>query len=121
MLEFNIKFDKKPKKILLKYPDILKHECLFEILINDIVIFKEPNFPIYEFYIQLKKWILEKMNYNYDFVYNSIESDLNPLITISYCNELWKFKFLWDEFESDELVSSEELINAVGILESKIL
>lgn len=51
MLEFNIKFDKKPKKILLKYPDVLKHECLFEILINDIVIFKEPDFPIYEFYI----------------------------------------------------------------------
>lgn len=121
MLEFNIKFDKKPKKILLKYPDILKYECLFEILVNDIVIFKEPAFPIYEFYIQLKKWILEKMNYNYDFKYNSIESDLNPLIMISYCNELWKFKFLWEEFESDELVSSEELINAVDILESKIL
>ena len=121
MIEFNIKFDKKPKKNFFKYPEILNNECLFEIVINDIIIFKEPNFPIYEFYTQLKKWILEKMKYNYDFEYISMESNLNPLIKIVYCNELWNFKFLWDEFKSDELFSTEELINAVNLLENKIL
>lgn len=120
MIKFSTKFYEKPKKIYLKYPEVLNYECLFEISINDVKIFKEPNFPIYEFYIQFKKWILEDFIYNYDFEYVTMESDLNPLIKIVYYNNLWEFIFLWHKFESNILFTANELINAFNILEKNI-
>lgn len=97
----------------LKYKDLLKIECYFCIKVNGRVFFEEPLFPLLEFLYFYKKWSL---NRDQDFIYNTIESEDNPLITFKKYKNGWKIDSTWKRFQCNMVFTIEDLIHAVDNL-----
>lgn len=111
MIKYEIKLiDETNKKVPKKYPELIQVEALFRIVIDEMVFFEEPNFPIYEFLYAARKWIKQG---NETFEYVSVETEENPLISFLYEGEGWIIKSPWQLFECKLKFTREELVNAI--------
>jgi len=92
------------------YSELLKLECWFCIKINGEVFYEEPLFPILEFIYFYEKWDEDKTQ---NFVYNTIESEDNPMISFIKNDEKWSIDSVWRRFECKEVFYFGQLIGAV--------
>lgn len=84
----------------------------FFINVNDRVFYKERNFPVVEFAHQLIEW-MEYPQRNFE--YNSMESDIGPLITFVKRHESFLLYSLHQEYEEKSVFSYKEIQNAAGV------
>lgn len=118
MINFKITTQNIYKKCIPnKYPELLKFEVDFNIIINDNIFFSEPNFPIFEFIYFVNKWEIQK---HIPFEYISIETNDNPLISFIYKENGWVIKSPWQLFKCDIVFSNIEIINALNELQNQI-
>ena len=96
--------------------DLLGECCLFEIVIDGQLFFSEPDFPIFEFWKQLYEWSLK--NTCYDFYYNSLETDDNPLISFNniYTDNMYTYTVnsKWEKFVCLDNFTKKELLKALN-------
>ena len=68
---------------IYKLTEILKIEVDLELVYNDRVIYRDEYFPFFEFYMQFCEWKREKNS----FLYSSMETDNNPILTFRFIDE----------------------------------
>jgi len=90
----------------------------FKVLIDGKVFFEEPYFPILEFIQYSLKWMNHQKS---DFIYNSIESEENPLIAFYILNGHWKIYSVWQKFECNRGFSDDEVKRFIGEIISQIV
>ena len=108
-----------PDEILkLSYHDLLKEECDICILINQKVFFEQPLFPVLEFLFSYLSW-KQKSNSrcqlfikSFDFFYNSLETEDNPLISFTKRNGGWKIDSPWKKFDCKEVFQLQDFTDA---------
>jgi len=96
---------------LMNIADVLGDEREFEISVDGQVFFYESMFPILELAQYCQKWINDR---NSDFIYNTVESDENPLIAFNRVEGGWKLESVWREFECKKVFSETDVINFVN-------
>ena len=119
-----INFIFKPKDVYLDkyptdYPYVLDYEGEFIIEVDGKIFFLEPDFSIFEFLMYIKKWIND-VDSNNDMLYNSIDTEDNPLISFIYSNDRWNIHSKWQLFNCYTSFSKEELVSAIVLLEKKL-
>lgn len=113
MIKYEIELIDTTKKIIpKKYPELIQVEALFRIVINGMVFFEEPNFPVYEFLHAVKKWINKQEKEKFEYI--SVETEDNPLICFLYEDGGWIINSPWQLFECRYKFTREELINAIN-------
>lgn len=116
MIEFNVLPYKNINTIPNKYPELIRYEVDFKILINKKLFFEEQSFPLLEFLYFANQW--KKLG-NGSFEYVSIETDDNPLISFICQDEACELFFIyspWQLFECKTIFSKSELYNALEAL-----
>ncbi len=111
MIEFfcDFRYSKDINRVLkMGYDELLFEECNFCIKIDGITFFEEPLFPILEFLFYYLRW-----NKNGNFVYNTLESDENPLIEFKKTFKGWKFDSVWKKYDCKDRFELTEFTNAV--------
>lgn len=101
------------------YPEILDVCGEFKILIDEEVYLSEPQFPIVEFIVFLDTWIQSK-NKTQNMLYNSIETEDNPLICLTKKNQKWLIRSPWQKYECNITFSRDELETAVFNLKQSV-
>ncbi len=95
-----------------KYPELLKYEGEFLIKIEENVYFRDEYFAIFEFLHCAKQWIAEKT----DMIFNSAETEDNPLLSFICTNGMWKIYSPWQIYECNKLFKREEIVSAINNL-----
>lgn len=117
MLEFfcsnNVRYDIN-KILLLNYSELLSEEHKFCIKIDGKVFFEQPYFPIVELLYHYAMWDRKK-----SFIYNSIESNENPLLSFKQNIIGWKIDSVWKKFECKEHFCLDDIITAFESLCNK--
>lgn len=90
------------------YPEIIRINGCFEILLNNRVFLKEPDFPILEFLKYSIIW-LNNGNKSLPMEYNSVETETNPLIEFIKDGEDWVIKSPVAKSECKDHLTREEL------------
>ena len=80
---------------------ILECNVDFVLLINEKVFLSIPEFPIGEFILYSKKWIKTSSYRFRDFIYNSIETEDNPLIHVYKFEDKYFITSPWQETDED--------------------
>lgn len=93
----------------MEYSELLKEECYFCIIVDNLVFFEDPLFPIREFLKYYFDWD-KKNNFNYI----TIESSDNPLLSFIKTSEGWSIDSVWKKFECDRKFTLSELCNAIN-------
>lgn len=106
-------------KTLTRYPYILGVVADFQIVINGDLYFDEPEFPILEFLEQAVCWANSSIS-DKPLVYNSVETDDNPLITVNEYNGKWYLYSPWGKNECCLEVNREELKDCILELRDSI-
>lgn len=91
----------------MEYADLLD-EYYFCVKINGEVFFEQPLFPIMEFLYFYLKW-----DKKHDFIYNTIESEENPMISFERGISGWRINSVWKKFDCKERFRVENFITAV--------
>lgn len=76
--------------------EMLYDERNFKIIIDGKLFFHEPLFPILEFVQYCRQW---NKKANTSFVYNTVESEENPLLSFVPQKDTWKIYSVWQKFE----------------------
>lgn len=92
----------------LDYSELLDEGSTFCVKINGEVFFEQPLFPIMEFLYFYLKW-----DKKHDFIYNTIESEENPMILFKRGVSGWQIDSVWKKFDYKELFRVEDFITAV--------
>ncbi|HNX15734.1 MAG TPA: hypothetical protein PKH29_12880 [Oscillospiraceae bacterium] len=90
--------------------EIIRDERAFVIIIDGKTFFTEPLFPILEFVQYSIKWVKEN---NVSFIYNTIESEENPILSFTQQQGQWKIYSVWQKFECNELFKFEDIRNFI--------
>lgn len=102
-----------PSKLPTKYPEILKYDGCFKIIIDDKIYFEDNEFCIYEFIYYITKWLNCE---NRAMEYNCVDTEENPLISFTPYENQWKISSPWQNFKNNVLFSADELKNALAEL-----
>ena len=86
--------------------DLIRDERDFRIVIEERTFFHEPLFPILELVKYCQQW---RKNANSSFVYNTIESEENPLLSFLPQNDMWRVYSVWQKFECETEFSFAEV------------
>ena len=92
----------------MEYRELLKEECYFCIKIDNLVFFEDPLFPCHEFLYHYSKWD-KKSN----FIYITLESLENPLLSFIKTSKGWTIDSVWKNFACVSKFSLFELCNAI--------
>ena len=98
--------------------DALYDERDFSISVNGQIFFCQPHFPMLEFAQYCQQWLKKPGK---DFVYNTIESDENPLIAFYKQKDVWRLESVWKKFECNEIFSDNDVMNFVKEVFSHII
>ena len=100
------------KQKFKRYPEILKNEGSFQIKVNNVLYFDEPNFSVEEFLLYADKWLLteDKMQ---NMCYFSVDTDENPLISFEIEKGQWYISSPWELFRCKDSFTREELEKAI--------
>jgi hypothetical protein len=103
--------------------EILLDERDFRVIVNGHVFFDQALFPILELVQYCQLWLKTHClkNNSVDFIYNTVESSENPLLTFQMVKNGWKLESVWQKFECDEVFSYTEVKNFVYEIVSKVL
>lgn len=96
---------------------VLEYEGDLEITINSTTFFSEPHFIILEFLRDAHKWVQGKTR---EMIYNSIETEDNPLIYFTEKDGNWYVQSPWQKYECDFAFTRNELEIAVLELERSV-
>lgn len=121
LIEFEVdKVEQLPTKInwkKIKEQERIKYDLPFKILINGEMYFYDEYFTILDFLYVIWKW---KNNGGCgDMLYNSIDTDENPLICFKYNVQGWSIESPWERFKCEKYILKKELFGALEILEEK--
>ena len=92
----------------LEYSKLLDEGNNFCVKINGKVFFEQPLFPVMEFLYFYLKWDKKQ-----DFIYNTIESEENPMISFKRGISGWRIDSVWKQFDCKERFRVEDFIMAV--------
>ncbi|MDR1202998.1 MAG: hypothetical protein LBL58_15400 [Tannerellaceae bacterium] len=92
------------------YTRLMELECWFCVKINNRIFFEEPLFPLLEFIYFYIEWGKDEKK---NFVYNTIESEENPMIIFAKRKRKWRINSVWRRFECAEMFELEQLTGAV--------
>ena len=106
-------------KMLTRYPYILYVVADFQIEINGYTYFDEPDFPILEFLQQAVSWVNNSKS-NEPLVYNSIETDDNPLMTVNQYEGKWYLYSPWGKYKCCCEVNRDEMKDCIMDLRDSI-
>ncbi len=95
--------------------ELLDIERDFSVKISGKLFYKQPFFPILEFLNYYVKW-----NKCSDFIYNTIESMENPMISFKKQHSFWRIDSVWKKFDCKTKFVLSDFTNAVDELCSKI-
>lgn len=93
--------------------DVVQDDRDFKVMVNGKEFFHEPLFPILELAQYCQRWI-EKPDT--DFIYNTIESEENPLLAFSHTKSGWKMESVWKKFECDLYFTADEVKSFIKTL-----
>ena len=88
--------------------DVLHDERDFKIVVDGQTMLYIQHFPVWELAQYCLKWIKKPKK---DFIYNTIESEENPLIAFRKLKYGWKIESVWQKFECKRLFSDNDVIN----------
>ena len=100
------------KLVNKKEYELLEDCASFSIYINDKEFFYEPDFPVLEFLREVALWADKGGN----MLYNSIETDENPLIAFIKNENGYVISSPWQKFECNTCFCKEELLTAINII-----
>ena len=86
--------------------DLIRDERDFKIVVGERTFFHEPLFPVLELVRYCLEW---RKNANSSFVYNTIESEENPLLSFAPQNDTWRVFSVWQKFECETEFSLAEV------------
>lgn len=98
-----------------EYPEILLIVGEFKIIINKETFFAEPYFPILEFMKVALRWV--NIDETTPMIYNTVETEENPLISFTKTIDGWNIFSPWQEFNCNLCFSKDEL--AIAIIQLK--
>lgn len=96
----------------------LEYEGEIKIIIGSSVFYQDSNFLILEFLRDALAWIEE--NSKKDMVYNSIETEENPLISFQSYGDLWGIYSPWQKYSSKDRFYRRELVHAISQLKEDV-
>ncbi len=84
----------------------------FEIEIEERSVFFEPEFPVVEFWLQLKRWLqrIDESGFASDFEYRSMESEHEPLVWFRKGPTGWTLGAFEPESREVHVLSLDELV-----------
>lgn len=85
----------------------------FRVLAGNYVIFEEPEFPIVEFANQLGPWIENGLPNHVDFIYNSMESEIDEFFWFRWKGDRWQIGSDFAPFQTEIFVSDTAAKQAV--------
>lgn len=87
----------------------------FSIILPDVAIplYREEEFCVVEFAMQITQWLASLDLPPNDFSYNSVESDETGLVVISKQEHGWKIAALHQDYSEDRLFKFEEIEGAI--------
>jgi len=97
--------------------DALDDDRFFKIFIDGQLLYDQSHFSMWEFAQYSLKWIKSP---NENFIYNSIESDENPMLSFVRSEAGWKVYSVWQEFECNNVFSSEEVVDFIKSIISQV-
>lgn len=117
----SVKIESKPKISLVELQqmslyDLVQDDRRFTIFVNDIIFFTET-IAICELAQYCQKWTKKTHT---DFVYNTIESDENPLLAFRKRKDGWGIESVWRKFECFDVFSYEEVKGFVNKIISQV-
>ena len=101
----------------LTYKELLQIECYFCIKINGKIFYEQPLFPLLEFIYFYKTW---GGNADENFIYNTIESEDNPMISIEKFASGWKINSIWGNFDCNIYFELSEIVIAIDTMLKEI-
>ncbi|NLN81649.1 MAG: hypothetical protein GX136_03795 [Clostridiales bacterium] len=100
--------------------DYLEYEGEFTVTINSKTFFQEPYFTVLEFLRDALDWVGCE-NKTKPMLYNSIETEENPLISFIERSGKWYVQSPWQKYECDITFTRGELEKAVLDLKHTII
>lgn len=100
--------------------DYLEYEGEFEVTINSKTFFQEPYFMVLEFLRDALDWVSYE-NKTEPMLYNSIETEENPLISFIERSGKWHVQSPWQKHECDITFTRGELEEAILDLKHSII
>ena len=88
----------------------------FKVIVDEEIFFHQT-ISILELAQYCQQWIKEPTE---DFIYNTIESDENPLIAFRKQTEGWRLESVWPECECSRIFTDEEVKNFVNAIIDKV-
>lgn len=98
--------------------DVIRDERDFRILVDGKLFFHEPLFPVLELVQSCQMWA---KNTSTNFIYNTIESEENPILSFQKLKEGWNLKSVWQKFECERVYTDSEVISFVKTIVSQVL
>lgn len=92
--------------------ELLDDCASFSIFISDKEFFREPDFPVLEFLREVALWADSEGN----MLYNSVETNENPLIAFVKNENGYVISSPWQKFECNTCFCKEELLTAINII-----
>ena len=102
-----------------EYPEMLLIVGDFKIIINKELFFSEPYFPILEFMKVALSWVHN--DENTPMLYNSVETEENPLISFAKVADSWNIFSPWQKYNCNLYFSKEELATAIIELKQNLI
>lgn len=98
--------------------DLLQDDRSFRVIVNNRTFFHEPLFPILELVRCCRQWLKCP---NGEFIYNTIESEENPLLTFRLHDSKWKVYSVWQKFECEQTFTLEEVKSFLKDIVSQVI
>jgi hypothetical protein len=95
----------------LNYFQQLSTECWFCIKVDHKVFYEQSQFPLLEFLFFYANW---NNNGKHDFIYNTLESDANPMISFTRKHGKWILESPWKLFNCKTNFTINHFVNAVN-------
>ena len=96
--------------------DLVQDDRNFMVSVCNTVFFSDT-IAIRELAQYCQKWM---KNPNKDFIYNTIESEENPLLAFRKQKSGWKMESVWQKFECDRVFSNEEVSDFISKIISHV-
>ena len=85
-----------------------------------IPLYREEEFCVVEFAMQITQWLANVHRDPIDFSYNTMESDETGLVSINKQQHGWRVAALHQDYSEDRLFSIAEIENAVGAFVTRL-
>ena len=85
-----------------------------------IPLYREEEFCVVEFAMQITQWLARVRRDAIDFSYNSVESDETDLVSVKKSQDLWRVTALHQDYIEDRLFSLDDVETAIGAFVARL-